>query len=292
MEEELAKPGLVVDATQIKEVKYQAKRLLKEESLTFLKTLDDKLQQWEEDSQQEQLKISGFDWGCKDLLTSQTGEAIPNPKFMKQFSGKIAKRQRNLSKAITFLKQVTTAFALKVAQGIPLTASHIRYIQAIEKKIRQDKVALSKLWKDLYHVKEDFLHKLSLKLVKENDILFMEKLSTQQMVDYAPWSNLVKAILDSMHSKLINYCSYKAIHYGKLLWLVNPKYTSMTCSECREVNYRLQLKDKSWQCSQCGEFHHRDHNAAKNITTRGLAGISGLLLSLFGSSDPTSQVLA
>ena len=63
--------------------------------------------------------------------------------------------------------------------------------------------------------------------------------------------------------------AYKSEWFGKTFVTVPPAYTSQTCSVCG-WRKKLELKDREWTCSECGEYHDRDVNAAKNILAKGL----------------------
>ena len=72
---------------------------------------------------------------------------------------------------------------------------------------------------------------------------------------------------------------YKANLYGRTFVTVNPKNTTQTCNACDFImgtgnTKKLTLKDRQWICPQCGTFHVRDVNAAKNILSKGLTKLA------------------
>jgi len=50
------------------------------------------------------------------------------------------------------------------------------------------------------------------------------------------------------------------------LVVVQPAYTSKTCSDCKHIGKR---SNKSFKCENCGHNEDADINASKNIATLG-----------------------
>lgn len=73
--------------------------------------------------------------------------------------------------------------------------------------------------------------------------------------------NILKTSFGQILSMLEYKCAINGIHFQK----VNPKYTSKTCSNCKEINYELKLQDRWFKCPNCGNELDRDHNACINI---------------------------
>ena len=66
-------------------------------------------------------------------------------------------------------------------------------------------------------------------------------------------------------AEIISQIQYKSEFEGKTCKMVDPKYTSMTCSNCGFVNESLTLDDREWDCPECGTHLFRDANAAENV---------------------------
>lgn len=235
--------------------------------------------------QEGKLDIQGYDWGVSELLTDAEGIKTLNPKFIQSSADKVASQNRKLAKATTALEAGLAVFK---AVATPC-AKDWRALQGLQKRVRTAKRNISRTWEDIANAKKDFLHKLSLALVRKHDVLVLEKLSTREMLEKAPWKSLVKRLTDGLHSQLITYCSYKAVRHGTLLWMINPRNTSRECSECHSINYRLGMKPGKWHCPHCGSVHDRNHNAGINIKARGLTSLSATLMGLFGTAGEHSR---
>lgn len=118
-------------------------------------------------------------------------------------------------------------------------------------------------------IRKDFLHKLSTRLIRENQAVFIEDLAVKNMVRN---HCLARAISDQGWSDFTAMLQYKAEWYGRQVAKINRFFpSSKTCSACAFVVERLPLSIRSWECPRCGESHDRDVNAAKNILAAGRA---------------------
>ena len=114
----------------------------------------------------------------------------------------------------------------------------------------------------------DHLHKLSTRLVRENQVIAIEDLGVRNMVRNR---NMARAISDASWSQFRSMVDYKADWYGRTVVAVDRFYpSSKTCSTCGRINATMPLHVREWQCL-CGASHDRDINAAKNIRAAGLA---------------------
>ncbi|MFD1485747.1 RNA-guided endonuclease InsQ/TnpB family protein, partial [Lacticaseibacillus baoqingensis] len=108
-------------------------------------------------------------------------------------------------------------------------------------------------------------------LIKNHDLVVAEELRSKNMLrNHA----LAMSIADVGWRTLLDMLAYKADLYGRQFVTVDPRNTTQTCSDCGFVmadEQKLTLADRKWTCPQCGAFHIRDHNAAKNILAKGLA---------------------
>ncbi|HTL88624.1 MAG TPA: RNA-guided endonuclease TnpB family protein, partial [Leptolyngbya sp.] len=118
------------------------------------------------------------------------------------------------------------------------------------------------------NVRKDFLHKLSRKMVNENQVICVENLAVKNMVKN---HNLAKAISDASWSEFTRQLKYKAGNGGKIYQEVDRFFpSSKTCSVCLNRVGSLALEVRSWQCENCKTKHDRDVNAAINIRDEGL----------------------
>lgn len=184
----------------------------------------------------------GVDVGLKSLVTLSNGEQVEPPKFLRQSEEKLIKAQKSLSRK--------------------KKGSNNRNNQRIE---------VARIHRHIRNQREDFNHKLSKTLVDEYDTIVFEKLQIQNMVKN---HHLAKSISDAGWYQLIQFTTYKAAYAGRTVELVDPKYTSMTCSGCGHIQ-KMPLSQRTFTCPGCNNVIDRDHNAAINILNRaGTARIS------------------
>jgi putative transposase len=185
----------------------------------------------------------GIDAGITSLVTLSTGEKIANPKHEKRDRAALAKAQRRLAK-----KQKGSANRAKA------------------------KVKTARVYARITDRRTDFLHKLSTRLVRENQTLCIEDLSVRNMVrNHA----LARAISDASWSEFRRQLEYKADWYGRTVIAVDRFYpSSKTCSACGHLAATMPLSVREWACASCGTLHDRDVNAAVNIRAAGLAALA------------------
>jgi len=185
-------------------------------------------------------KQVGVDLGLKSMVILSTGEQVGNPKYFAKDEKKLAKAQRQLAKKNKGSKNRAKA-RLKVARIHAKVAARRR----------------------------DYQHKLSTRLIRENQVICIESLSVKNMIKN---HSLAKAISDVGWSELVRQLEYKANWYGRTLVKIDKFYpSSKRCHACGHVLDSLSLDERFWLCPQCKIFHDRDINAAKNVLTAGLA---------------------
>ena len=183
-------------------------------------------------------KSIGIDVGLLNLATMSDGTVIANPHFIKQGEKRIRREQRRLSR--------------KVKGSRNRRKYRIRVARAYEKVMNQ---------------REDFAHKLSNEIVKNNDLIVFEDLNIRSMVKN---HHLAKSIADASWNTLVQYTTYKAESAGREVVLVDPGYTSRTCSNCGWKKESLGLSERTFLCESCGLDIDRDLNAAINIHNKGI----------------------
>jgi len=111
--------------------------------------------------------------------------------------------------------------------------------------------------------KQDFQHKLSDKLCKENKLIAIEDLNIKGMVKN---HCLAKSISNQSWYSFITKLEYKSERYSGKIEKTNRFYpSSKTCSNCGYINQDLTLKNREWTCKECGVKHDRDILASQNI---------------------------
>jgi len=187
-------------------------------------------------------QVVGIDVGLASFATLSTGEKIDNPRFFKTDAKKLAKTQRRLSKA---------------AERSPDRKKQRKKMSCIHEKIANRR--------------KDFAHKLSARLVKENQVIVFEKLDIKDMMSNHTnvfGNKLNKSIGDVAWNQFMEYTAYKAEEAGRTVVFVNPRNTSKRCSRCGQIVEKT-LADRVHSCS-CGLVLDRDENAAINILSLGL----------------------
>jgi putative transposase len=122
---------------------------------------------------------------------------------------------------------------------------------------------LAKKYEKIENKKQDFQHKLSDKLCKENGLIAIEDLNIKGMVKN---HCLAKSISNQSWYSFITKLEYKSKRYNGKIEKTNRFYpSSKTCNECGHINQDLELKDRQWACPNCNSKLDRDVNASKNI---------------------------
>lgn len=117
--------------------------------------------------------------------------------------------------------------------------------------------------------RSDFLHKLTTRLINENQVICAESLQVKNMIQNP---HLAKAIGDVGWGEMMRQLEYKAKWYGRTFVRINTFFpSSKRCGQCGHVLGFLPLEIRSWTCPECHATHDRDINAASNILAEGLS---------------------
>lgn len=192
--------------------------------------------------------MAGVDLGIKNFATITKvneektlveTEKIPHPKALQKYEKRIKRLQRQLSRK-----------------------------QKGSKNRQKARVKLAKVWEKAKNVKYDYLHKLSSRLINENQVICLEDLNIKGMMQNR---KLSKHIWDSAWAELIRQLRYKATWYGRKIITVSRFYpSSKTCSSCGWIFSDMDLSVREWECPCCGTKHDRDTNASFNIVKVGM----------------------
>ena len=184
-------------------------------------------------------KAVGIDVGLTHFAITSDGSKFDNPRYF-------VKRQRNLKR-----KQHKLSRKKKGSQN--------------RQKAR---LAVAKVHSKTARCREDFLHKLSRKIVNENQVIAVENLNVKGMVKN---HNLAKAISDVGWGMFYTMLKYKAENEGKTYIEIDRFFpSSKTCHVCLNRVDNLTLDVRAWTCKHCGTHHDRDVNAAINIRNEAL----------------------
>ena len=182
----------------------------------------------------------GIDLGLTHFAILSTGEKVAAPNTFRKNEAKLAKLQRRLAKK---------------TKG--------------SNRRKKAKLKVAKLHAKIADSRRDFLHKLSTRLINENQVIAIESLSVSNMQKNRCLS---KSISDAGWSEFVRQLEYKASWYGRELIGIDKWFpSSKRCSDCGYTAQKMPLNVRQWTCPECGSIHDRDVNAARNVLAAGLA---------------------
>ena len=191
----------------------------------------------------------GIDLGLEHFAILSTGEKIENPRFLVRSSKKLAREQKILSRRVLVAKQ----------SGKKLSES-MNY--------QKQRLKVAKLHEKISNQRRDFLHKLSINLIKNHDRICMEDLASKNLMRN---HHLARAIGDASWSEFCRMLEYKADWYEKQVSKISRWFpSSQICSSCGFKSSKKALHIREWACEKCGAHHDRDLNASINILNEGL----------------------
>ena len=186
-------------------------------------------------------KSCGVDLGLKDFCILNDGTKFENPKFLVNNEKRLKLLQKSLSRKVYGSKNYEKA-----------------------------KIRLAKFHEYIANCRKDYLHKISIQLVREYDVICVETLQVKKMLMKKDNS---KDISDVSWYEFVRQLEYKCLWHGKILSKIDTFYpSSQLCSNCGYRNYALRgnTSIREWTCPECGVHHDRDINAAINILNEGL----------------------
>ena len=186
----------------------------------------------------------GVDLGIKDLIVTSDGIKFDNIHTTKKYADMLAKAQRKLSHKV---------------------AGSANY--------EKQRIKVAKIYEKIHNTRVDYLHKISHKLISENQVIVSEDLSVSNLIKN---HHLAKAIQDCSWYELTRQLEYKASWNNRQYIKIDRFFkSSQSCSVCGYINPDVKnLAVRSWCCPMCGRLHDRDLNAAVNILSEGLRLLS------------------
>ena len=182
----------------------------------------------------------GIDLGIKDLLITSNGDKFKNIHTTKKYENKLVTEQRKLSH--------------KVKDS---------------KNWNKQRIKIARIYEKIHNIRIDNLHKISHKLISENQVIVSENLQVSNMIKN---HNLAKSISDCSWYELTRQLQYKAEWNNRQYIKIDTYFpSSQICHVCGYKNAEIKdLSVRDWICSICGTHHDRDINAAINILNEGL----------------------
>ena len=224
--------------------------------------------------------IAGVDLGINTVATLSSGEKLSAPRPLKAALRRLRIRSRRQSRKLEAAKAIDG-----ILGSIP-KETRLRVSKNRTKGAR----ALARLHARIARVRADFMHKLTTRLCRENQVVVIEDLNVSGMLSNA---RLARAIADVGFYEFRRQLQYKAKRYDTRLVLADRWYpSSKLCSECGVRYGGLCLAERAWTCNNCGTHHDRDVNAAinlKRLATGAFAAQSALPVA---SPAATSDTLA
>ena len=192
----------------------------------------------------------GVDLGLTSMVITSKGEKVGNPRFFATDQKKLARAQKRLARK---------------HKGSQNREKARRKVARIHARIADRRL--------------DYQHKLSTRLIRENQVICVESLAVKNMMQNP---SLAKAIADVGWGEFVRQLAYKAQWYGRSLIKIDRWFpSSKRCSCCGYVLEGLDLEVREWRCPSCGTQHDRDVNAANSVLAEGLrlsaAGLAVLL---------------
>ncbi len=179
----------------------------------------------------------GVDLGLDRLATLSDAETIANPRHLRSRLRRLARAQRALCR-----KEKGSANREKAR----------RRVAVLHRKVRETRL--------------DHHHKLALRLVRDNQAVYVEDLPVTGMAR----TRLARSVHDAGWSTLVRLVEEKAARYGRTVVKVGRFFpSSQICSACGRKDGPKPLAVREWTCPACGAVHDRDHNAAINIKIEG-----------------------
>ena len=163
-----------------------------------------------------------------------------------------------------------------------IACKKVKVRDCLSKNFLKTQQIINKRYKKIRNYRNDYLHKfvnnlLENLLARGVNHIVVEKLDIKQMTSKENVIKLMgkarskamrKNILALAPSQLYDILEYKCTIRELYFSKVDPKNTSKTCSSCGTIKQALTLRDRIYDCNNCGVSMDRDYNACLNILRR------------------------
>ena len=224
-------------------------------------------------------EVVGLDRGCVHTLATSDNRFLDLPKDrLDRIDREIRRRQKAQARRVNMSGKTVREYRRNPSRAYERTALEI-----------------SQLYVKAHRIRDDWQHKITTMLVREYDVIVLEDLNLQGMSrrakakpnpdrpgEYLPNGQSAKRSLNrSLRSAALGGIASKLEYRTRLtgrnrLVLVNPAYTSQTCSKCGYCAKENRESQAVFECKRCHARMNADLNAANNILKRGLSHLLGL----------------
>jgi putative transposase len=181
----------------------------------------------------------GIDLGLTHFAITSTGEKFDNPRWLRSKQRYLARLQRALARK---------------KKGSNNRKKAVRKVASLHAKVAD--------------ARRDYLHKLSTRLIRDNQAVYVEDLCVSGLAR----TKMARSVYDAGWSMFVNMLDYKARLNGRTFGKVDRFLaTSQICSDCGRRDGPKGLSVRTWTCHGCGTVLDRDINAAKNVLAAGRA---------------------
>ncbi len=185
-------------------------------------------------------QITGLDLGLTTYATTEFAEAdVPNPRLGRAAAKALARSQRNLCR-----KKVGSVGRAKAR----------RHTARVHARIANQR--------------RDFHQKEARKLARRFDLIGVEALGVQRMTSGGGRykSGLNRSLSDAGWGLFVTALEWQAKKAGHEVVRRHARNTTQNCSDCgTKAKSPLGLKQRTFECSECGLVLDRDRNAARNL---------------------------
>ena len=227
--------------------------------------------------------VVGVDLGVKTAAVFSTGEERHGAKAVARYQRRLQRYQRRLSRQMEQAKKgigLAPNAPLKKGDKLPVSGRMVRV-----------KSAIQRLHRKIRNQRNNAQHQLTAELTKRFGMIAIEDLGVKGMTASASLkaktqraekkgktvkpgtitrkrqkAGLNRAILDVGFGEIRRQLEYKAKRTGSRLVVVDRWVpSSKTCNACGVIQPSMPLSVRAWVCPECGAYHDRDVNAAKNL---------------------------
>lgn len=214
----------------------------------------------ERDIPQHNNQAVGVDFGLKYLAVLSEGKPFDNPRVLSKTQARLRRLQRKLD------RQRRANNPNNYNENGTAKKGHREWI--VSNKMRETEHQITKLHARIANLRQEITHQMTTELANKFGIICIEDLNISGMLKNG---KLAKHIADAGWYEKRRQLEYKALERGGVVVIIDKWFpSSKLCSNCGYKNVSLTLDVRQWDCPECGQYNHRDGNAAINIRDEGL----------------------